>query len=240
MFKKFIFLSLIVTFNLYSQNEGYEVIYGKKLIINDTIKSTDKKIRDRITSINKSLNDIEYVLIYNKDESYFVYDKKMDSDHKKINPRAITSGGMDGVFYTNFRTEIRQYQIELFDELFIVNDTINKYDWKLTGKTKLISNKLVYKAVTVVNVNDFRGNYNFNIEAWYCPEFTVQYGPASFSGLPGLVLEVIYDDKISTFIKSINKKKNIKIPNFSNGKMISQKELTIIFNQNMESIKNNN
>lgn len=50
------------------------------------------------------------------------------------------------------------------------------YNWKITTETKKINNFLCYKAIP--------------IEARFCPEIPLPYGPENYAGLPGSIFEV--------------------------------------------------
>lgn len=74
-------------------------------------------------------------------------------------------------------------QKTVFEQTFLVKDTIRKIKWKITGETRDIAgytcrraNGLMLDSVYVV--------------AFYTDKIPVSGGPESFSGLPGMILEV--------------------------------------------------
>lgn len=235
------FLCSLIIFSictLNAQNQGYKIIYGKKLLNNNIENFSDVNMRQRILNFRKALTKVEYILLFNSHESYFLHDSNMQSDNEIINPRVISSGGMEGLHYNNIKENIKLSQLYLFDELFIVTEKFNKYRWEILKETKMIDNKVVKKARTTIYVNDFRGNFSFNVEAWFCPEIPVNFGPSTFTGLPGLILELIYDEKIVVFAKRIELLNDVEIPQIIKGKKVSQEELKQIFNEGMNKIKN--
>jgi GLPGLI family protein len=92
---------------------------------------------------------------------------------------------------------------ELFDKTFIVDDTITKLKWKMTGESKTILNHNCMKAETVriskrTTVNMDNGKIErkeiddtAKIVAWFAMDIPVSAGPSEFQGqLPGLILEL--------------------------------------------------
>ena len=60
------------------------------------------------------------------------------------------------------------------------------YEWRLTGEQAEHLGRLVIKATTQHD--------GTAIEAWFAPEIPVQGGPASFGGLPGMILVLSLND----------------------------------------------
>ena len=61
--------------------------------------------------------------------------------------RMVVAGNND-VLYNNFETGKKVEKRELFDKNFIIDDTISKLKWKMTGETKTILNQPCMKATT--------------------------------------------------------------------------------------------
>lgn len=74
-------------------------------------------------------------------------------------------------------------QKRVFEETFIVQDSVHKINWKITDETRVIAgyecrraNALILDSIYVV--------------AFYAEQIPVSSGPESFSGLPGMILGV--------------------------------------------------
>lgn len=240
--RKFIILIIVyssIVFNVLSQNETISVIYKKKSFPVDISKIKDPNVVNRVRSIEASFSDIEYILIATKNESTFNYIQRMDKDIKSIPSRAITSGGMEGSYYTNLKTKSRQLMIESFDKTFIIDEPFVKYNWKITKEKKSINNYECIKASSLVYVDDITGKYNYEVSVWFAPELPYNFGPASYFGdLPGLVLEVNYDNKIIIYAKKINLNSNIKIKKNFKGEQIAREEYNKVMSEMIEKIKN--
>lgn len=120
--------------------------------------------------------------------------------------RMVVAGNND-VLYTNLETGKKVEKRELFDKTFIVDDTINKLKWKMTGETKSILNYNCMKATTtriakrtIMNMDNGvmerkEIEDTSSIVAWFTTAIPVSAGPTEFQGqLPGLILEMDIKD----------------------------------------------
>ena len=85
--------------------------------------------------------------------------------------------------YTDVLTNTSTAQKVVFEQTFLIKDTIRKIKWKITDETRDIlgypctrANGLMLDSVYVV--------------AFYTDKIPVSGGPESFAGLPGMILEV--------------------------------------------------
>ncbi len=80
---------------------------------------------------------------------------------------------------------------------YLVSDTLNNFDWKITKEHKKIFDYDCIKATT-----NFRGR---NYEAWFTKSIKIEAGPWKFSGLPGLILAVNDIENIYNYVvKDLN------------------------------------
>lgn len=111
--------------------------------------------------------------------------------------------GSDDVLYSNFETGKKVEKREMFDKTFIIDDTLSKLKWKMTGETKNILSHNCMKATavqvskrTMMNMDNGKMERKevddtSNIVAWFAPDIPVPGGPSQFQGqLPGLILEL--------------------------------------------------
>jgi len=116
--------------------------------------------------------------------------------------RMVVAGSND-VLYCNFDKSRRVEKREMFDKTFIVDDTITKLKWKMTGESKTILNHNCMKAEAVriskrMTMNMDNGKMErkeiedtAKIVAWFAMDIPVSAGPSEFQGqLPGLILEL--------------------------------------------------
>ena len=76
------------------------------------------------------------------------------------------------------------------------------------------------------------------VTAWYTMEIPVGHGPDDFWGLPGLILEVSYQNTrilCTKIVMNPKEKKEIKEPN--KGKVVTQEEYDKIVREKMEEMR---
>ena len=125
--------------------------------------------------------------------------------------RMVVAGNND-VLFTNFETGKKVEKRELFDKTFVIDDTINKLKWKMTGETKTILGQPCMKATsnriitrTMMNMDNGKMERKeiqdtSNIVAWFTSSIPVSAGPAEYQGqLPGLILEMDVKDGTQIF-----------------------------------------
>lgn len=115
----------------------------------------------------------------------------------------MASSGPKNILYTNFETNKTVEQVDFLNELYIVDDSIEKFEWKITPETITYLNHKCFKAtaikvrnssaVVITNgkIENKKVLDTINILAWYTLDFPVSAGPSKYQGgLPGLILEL--------------------------------------------------
>ncbi|RYY87797.1 MAG: GLPGLI family protein [Chitinophagaceae bacterium] len=157
--------------------------------------------------IPKERTDV-FELLFGNDQSLWRIVPVVDgSDATTINSGGGTfvmrQAGNNDESYFNFTKGERLDKRELFDNDFIVVDTISRLAWKLSEETKVILGHTARKAtaqrigqrmaVTMENGEMKRTPVadTATIVAWYTTAIPVSVGPQDFQGqLPGLILEL--------------------------------------------------
>jgi len=119
-----------------------------------------------------------------------------------VQVRMIVAGNND-VLFTNFENGRRVERKEFMDKTFIVDDSVGKLKWKMTGETKVIMNHTCMKATTEKITTQMRMNIENGVMekkeiqdtavvvAWFTNDIPVPAGPGEYQGqLPGLILEM--------------------------------------------------
>lgn len=122
----------------------------------------------------------------------------------KIN---VMVAGSNDVIFTNLETGKKVESRDLMDRKFIVDDTITKLKWKMSGETKTILGHNCMKATanryskkTIMNAENGEVQRKeiddtSAIVAWFATDIPVPAGPSEFQGqLPGLILEMDIKD----------------------------------------------
>lgn len=213
-----------------------------------------KQIKARL----KNRLEKKFVLTFNKQESMFLEDEKIDA----------ISGATDswgayfsrGDMYRNSKENTITQSQEFYGKRFLVKDTDYKIDWTMGTETKKIGDYTVYKALAIVKTSDISW-YNFSwgdlrpskkdengkeiiktttIEAWYTPQIPVSHGPGEFYGLPGLVLEVKAGDTVMLCSEvSLNSGEKVKIKAPVKGEVITKANYAKTIKEKMMDMRNN-
>ncbi len=218
-----------------------------------------KQVKARL----KNRLEKEYVLIFNRKESFFKEEEKIDAISG-----ATDSWGKNfspGDQYKNIQSnELIQSQ-EFYGKRFLVKDELQKIQWKIGSESKKIGNYLCMKATASIPTKELTW-YNFSwsdlrksqpkkdslgntktpeiqmteVEAWYTPQIPVSHGPGEFWGLPGLILEVSTGDKVMLCSKVImNPKDKIEIEAPEKGKEITKVAYQETIKGKMIEMRNN-
>jgi GLPGLI family protein len=83
--------------------------------------------------------------------------------------------------YTDFKHKNRVIKRTIFDETYLLSDTIVQTDWKITHDTRTIAGYDCRKAITRINDTVY-------VIAFYTDEILLRGGPEGFTGLPGMIL----------------------------------------------------
>ena len=180
----FYIIILVSSITIYSQNpiSGFVEYTIVSTLAPDTLKiSKNKKLQDLLTK------EAYFKLNFTNKTSLYQHKgtEKMASDTENaIQISFLKSfGGGDGIFYYHRDDKKTEVQKHMLGDLYLIS--YNLPDWKLLNETKKIGNYTCYKAIQ---------NLKSPITAWYTPEIPVPFGPKTYNGLPGMILEVIMGD----------------------------------------------
>jgi len=123
--------------------------------------------------------------------------------------------------YTDLNTQTSTLVKNISDASFVVKDSVRKIVWKITNETREIAgfpcrraNGLVLDSVYVV--------------AFYTDKIPVSGGPESFSGLPGMILEVAVPNEHVTWLATKVTGADVPVPTIvppKKGKVVNNKQL---------------
>ncbi len=133
------------------------------------------------------------------------------------------------IVYTDFATNTNIAQKEMYGNLFIVKDSLRKITWRITDQTQDVAgykcrraNGLILDSVYVV--------------AFFTDEIGVSAGPESFTGLPGMILQLaLPHENVIWTAKTINTNPPTgAILPPKKGKNITRAELFKLVKENMK------
>ena len=91
--------------------------------------------------------------------------------------------GDKNVVYNDYKTGITVSQKPVFEETFLMQDSLLKIRWKITGDLRNIAGYECRKAIGFINDS-------IAVFAFYTDELLVNGGPEGLHGLPGMILGV--------------------------------------------------
>lgn len=152
-------------------------------------KFKDDHVKEWLQEEDKNKVDV-FELYFNDTVSVF---KPQDTELKERNSWATSKNTV----YENFKTN-RQLSIKsVWGEELMLEDSVPKRAWKITGSKRSIAGYNCRKAI-------WYKNDTTPIYAWYTNEIIPAVGPESFCNLPGAILGLATEDGgVIYFAKSI-------------------------------------
>ena len=229
-------------------------------------RQMSEEMKRQIAERMKSMFERNYVLTFNREESIYKEEEQLETPGQggRGFGRMMMGSFSGGPQYKNIKENQMLQEQEFFGKQFLINDELQKLDWKLEGETKQIGQYLCMKATAVKKVEgiDFTSMRRRNnrertetdststreqefempaeiiVTAWYTPQIPVSQGPGEYWGLPGLILEV--NALRTTILCSkivINPKNRSEIKKPEKGKEVTQEEYTKIITEKTEEMR---
>ncbi|MFN4152047.1 MAG: GLPGLI family protein [Candidatus Sericytochromatia bacterium] len=214
---KKIILSLFLTLNLVvAQNN--KATYNVKLL--DDSKIEKGELGYLYSKSKQEANNFVFHLLFSNRNANFFLEENLSVENLTFSSVKLFSR-YKGFIYTDSLFNYIEKNIDF--KRNTLKNKINR-DWKLTNESKLIQNYLCYKATSKETITNSKGEFQFDIIAWYCPEIPYQFGPNGFGGLPGLILELQFDKSLYGLKTLTLNDKSIKIETVDQNKIISDEE----------------
>lgn len=223
-----LFLFLLSSVDLYAQitygEVVYKVTYDKEALedyINSLEESTQAPLKSIHTSVIQALPYISYTLKFNKNEAVFSTTSSfMSSDSGVSFGLALGYTGSKGIRYVDLKQSKSLWQLNNYGVLWLVEDDLLDFDWKIINETRSILGYTCYKAISVLS-SDKPTAKTTEIVAWFAPELPFQFGPINTGGLPGLIMRLDYRNFIYIADKVFLDTKETKIQKPKKGRYVS-------------------
>lgn len=212
-------ITVLLVTAIHAQATGGKIIYERKMNMHKRLPPENENMKNMIPEFNT----IKTQLLYSGEESIYK-DLPEEEDIREHagedgNRMVFRMGGGDNETYKNYALQKTVEQRELGPKKYIIEDSLRKLNWKLTGETMKIKNYQCSKAIATTRQGD-------NVVAWYTEDIPVPAGPDQFGGLPGLILQADIGDGWIVFtaadIQPTVDKKLVKAP--ANGKKVTRQE----------------
>jgi len=164
--KKIFFVSiLMVSGFINAQNFQGMAVYESKTSTSDMTsnfrgnREITPEMQKQIEERMKAMFEKTFVLTFDKNASTYVEEEKIEAAGQQGGFRMMSSMmGGGGTHYKNVMEKIFTVDKEFAGKEFLVQDSLPKLDWKLSGETKQIGNYMCFKATAVrpVSQSDFR------------------------------------------------------------------------------------
>lgn len=269
LFLKLILLTsvLLVSFTPSSQGfQGQAFYFSKsKMELGSWGARMSEAQKKQIQARLKNRLEKRYVLNFNKEESIFLEEDKLDAISGATDSwgKNFTQGDQ----YKNVKQNALVQSQEFYGKQFLVKDKLQVIKWKMGKESKQIGQYLCFKATALIPTKELTW-FNFSwadlrsssvkkadslavksadpaiemtaVEAWYTPKIPVSHGPGEYWGLPGLILEVSAGNTTLLCSKIVmNPQEKIEIKAPSKGKEITKSDYQETIKGKMIEMRNN-
>ena len=143
--------------NVYTEN--MELLIGKNASV---YRSADKRVHD-------------------EKMKQFIADQAKTGTTNMMNFAGVGGPRGSSTAFFQFQAEKKLIRQEKIVNLYLLDQVLPVFNWKITADTASFGSLQCQKATTT-----FKGR---NYEAWFCPALPFRSGPWKLNGLPGLILE---------------------------------------------------
>lgn len=145
-----------------------------------------ERFRDKIPKYNKSFFDLSF----NTEHGIYKPGRESEGNSEMWFARIPAE---ENIVYTDYRKKQVTAYKHVYEEKFLVKDTMRKIEWKIYDEIRTIANYKCRKAVGLM----FDSVY---VVAFYTEDIPVSGGPEMFGNLPGMILEVAIPRLHTTWI----------------------------------------
>ncbi|MGY4383591.1 GLPGLI family protein [Pedobacter sp. UYP24] len=132
-------------------------------------------------------------LIFTKDKT--LYTPTTQPESRGFNDDPMIK--QNSVIQTDLSTGTFVAQKKVYEETFLVKDSVRKINWKLTSEVRTIAGYECRRANAIILDSIY-------VVAFYTDKIPVSGGPESFTGLPGMILGVaLPHENITWFAKTV-------------------------------------
>lgn len=120
-------------------------------------REMSEEMKKTVAQMMKSALEKTYILTFNKDESIYKEEEKLDAAPMNPGIKMMMSSYSPGAQYKNLKTGQIVEENEFFGKQFLVTDSIKTLDWQTTNESKQIGQYIAFKATAIkkVDPNDF-------------------------------------------------------------------------------------
>jgi GLPGLI family protein len=204
-----------ISINAKAQMKEGKISYERKINMHRNLPDPQMK------SMVPEFRTDKFELIFNESVSLFRSVVDEEAPDPFANAGGGGGGGMRFNFrmptantFTDIAKQMQYEERAFFEKEFLIVDSIKQYKWKLSEETKTIAKQLCKKATTMISAPQMRmrisigGSANntdttantprapkeTELVVWYAENIPVSFGPDSYNGLPGVIMEIDQDN----------------------------------------------
>jgi len=215
----------------FSQNGAIKVTYLEiRPMPEGVIKEIPEHLRDQVLPALKKKYQKQMTLIIDGVKSSY-YEEESIGKRPNGNVNIVTSDakGSTSVVFKNLTEKTQMTQYELGGKKFLVNKTLPTIPWEVLKEKKDIGKYTAQKAIAAID-----GSV---VTAWYTNAFPISTGPDNLWGLPGLILEVNFEDNSSVIAREVVLNTEIKLRKPRKGKQVTDEEFQKLKNTYAENLR---
>lgn len=187
--------------------ESGVITYEKRVNLHAKVKSRAgilggdqyfmQQMTEQFIKTNPQFGNYQYTLAFDRNISLF----QPDAEHTAKKPSGFFSNDptfdAGNIIHTNLISKQSTTQKTVYDETFLVKDSIRQVAWKITDEFREIAGYQCRRANALVMDSVY-------IVAFYTDEIPVSGGPESLTGLPGMILGLaLPHDNITYFATKV-------------------------------------
>jgi len=232
--KRIIFLLLLFCFVVIAQSQQVFIKHGKieyerktnshRLYFTGEDGSWVEQFKKLVPQFKTSYFD----LLFMENKSIYKPGKETEEDKTGF----FESPAAENTVYKDLQQQTSISQKQIFESQFLIIDSVRSLQWKILPETRTIAGFDCHKAVSKICDSVV-------VVAFYTDEIIPSTGPESFSGLPGMILELaiprLYTTWTATKVEGLTPADERKIMPPAKGKKANEKELA---QQIKDGIKN--
>lgn len=177
----------------------------------------------------------EKILSFNDRFALFEEGKSVESDmnvDQGGGMRIRMMGSAENKIFTDFKAGKIIEQRDFLNRIFLVEKELPANSWRVTGNQKVI---LGYTCMEAVRTD----TAGIRSVVWFAPSFSIKGGPAGYSNLPGMVLEVDVNNGATTYrATSVEEipSKDLKLESPKDGKKVTEDEFRALVAEKMKEM----
>lgn len=172
-----IFLLLVSVIYAQQFHGSVKIEFEKTVYVRQLYKAMEPEWYERIKDRIPQTSITYYDFIGDTTKSLYKPGRETQYD-----PRSFYQGIADkNVVYNDYASQTTITQKPVFEETFLVQDSMVKIKWKITADTRTIAGFECRKAIGTIDDT-------ITVFAFYTDEILINAGPESANGLPGMIL----------------------------------------------------